>query len=393
MSNDIEKRISAKYILDSSGFNSGLQGINSNLKQNKAQLDLATQGIKSFGTTSNGLKGVQAELGKQFDLQSKKVDLYKQSLEKTNTKMQENISRRDKLKTSLDMEKAKLEAVVKQYGTNSEVATNLKGKIAILSEEYNKKSKAVENNAKSMNNSTVNMNKAQIEMVKTEGKLKSLSKEILENDSKWLKVSSSMDKYGDKLQTAGHKISGAGDKVLTATAPLIIAGIASGKFAREYETALAKVSTISDDTQVPIAELGNQMIQLSNDTGIAVGDITNASYEALSAGQNTSDAVNFVANATKLAKAGFAETEGTIDLLTTVLNSYGIEASEVGRVSDILIDTQNRGKVTVKELSAEMGKIIPTAKASGVSYRATWYWICNNDFKRYKVSRKYNIYE
>ena len=76
--------------------------------------------------------------------------------------------------------------------------------------------------------------------------------------------------------------------------------------------------------------------------------------------------VNFVANSTKLAKAGFAESSQSLDILTTIMNSYGLEAEKVGEVSDILIQIQNKGKTTVADLSANMGKAIPTAKANKV---------------------------
>ena len=79
------------------------------------------------------------------------------------------------------------------------------------------------------------------------------------------------------------------------------------------------------------------------------------------------DAVNFVTNSTKLAKAGFAESSQTLDVLTTVLNAYGMSADKVSTVSDMLVQTQNKGKVTVGELASSMGKIIPTANASNVS--------------------------
>lgn len=77
--------------------------------------------------------------------------------------------------------------------------------------------------------------------------------------------------------------------------------------------------------------------------------------------------MNFVSNSTKLARAGFADAGSALDVLTTIMNAYELEASEVGRVSDVLIQTQNLGKTTVGELSSSMGKIIPTAKANGVA--------------------------
>ena len=137
--------------------------------------------------------------------------------------------------------------------------------------------------------------------------------------------------------------------------------------AQKYETAIAKVSTIADTDVVPIDQMSSEIMKLSNATGIAAGQIADDVYNAISAGQKTGDAVNFVQNSTKLAKAGFAESSQTLDVLTTILNAYGMEASKVGSVSDMLIQIQNKGKVTVGELSSVMGKIIPTANANGVA--------------------------
>ena len=139
------------------------------------------------------------------------------------------------------------------------------------------------------------------------------------------------------------------------------------KAAMDYETALAKVGTIADGTKVPMETMSKEIMALSNSTGIATTALADDVYNAISAGQDTADAVNFVTYSTKLAKAGFAESAQTLDVLTTILNAYGLEADEVGRVSDMLIQTQNKGKVTVAELSSVMGKIIPTAKSNGVA--------------------------
>lgn len=139
------------------------------------------------------------------------------------------------------------------------------------------------------------------------------------------------------------------------------------KAAQEYETAMAKVSTIADAKVVPLEEMSGQILKLSNTTGIAASQIADDVYNAISAGQKTGDAVNFVSYSTKLAKAGFAESSQTLDVLTTILNAYGMEASKVSAVSDMLVQTQNKGKVTVGELSSVMGKIIPTANANNVA--------------------------
>ena len=150
----------------------------------------------------------------------------------------------------------------------------------------------------------------------------------------------------------------------TAVAAAIYAGPVQA--AQKYEAALAKVNTIADTTQVPLEKISQEVMALSNKTGVAANALAEDVYNAISAGQKTGDAVNFVSYSTKLAKAGFAETSQTLDVLTTILNAYGMSADKVGNVSDMLIQIQNKGKVSVGELSSVMGKIIPTANAYNV---------------------------
>lgn len=169
-----------------------------------------------------------------------------------------------------------------------------------------------------------------------------------------------MQDVGSKVESVGKKFS-----KISAVTGAVLGG--STVLASNFQDSMAKVNTIADTSQVALGDLSAQILDLSNTTGIGASEIANATYDAISAGQNTADAVNFVSNATSLARAGFADTGASIDLLTTILNAYGMEASEVSRVSDILINTQNRGKTTVAELSSSMGKIIPTANSMNVS--------------------------
>lgn len=135
----------------------------------------------------------------------------------------------------------------------------------------------------------------------------------------------------------------------------------------EFQTAMAKVGTIADTNVVPLSQMQKEIINLSNALGVNASTVAEDVYNAISAGQKTSDAVAFVGKATMLAKGGFAETGQALDVLTTILNAYGMESSKTEEISNMLITTQNRGKVTVAELSSVMGKVIPTANANNVA--------------------------
>lgn len=180
-------------------------------------------------------------------------------------------------------------------------------------------------------------------------------------------LSQTLDETGEKFKNVGDKLQSVGGTLTkTITTPIVGAGTASAKLATDFETAMAKVSTIADDS-VPIEDMRKQILQLSNDTGIAASDIAEDVYSAISAGQETGDAIAFVAKSAKLAKSGFAESAESMDLMTTILNAYGLSADEATSVSDKLIQTQNKGKTTVAELASSMGRVIPTAKAANVN--------------------------
>lgn len=202
------------------------------------------------------------------------------------------------------------------------------------------------------------------EISTTENSLKNLTKEMKNFGS----VSAQqIAAAGEDVQELGGKIETVGKKVSVASAASAAALGASVKLASDYTDAVAKVGTVADLQSVPLEKLRDDMLQLSTETGRGAGEIADATYQAISASVDTADAVSFVGTSVGLAKAGFLETADAVDVLTTIINAYGLEASDAGRLSDILIQTQNDGKTTVNELSQSMGQVIPLASAYGVN--------------------------
>lgn len=204
-------------------------------------------------------------------------------------------------------------------------------------------------------------------LAKTEQDLKSYTTQLEKLNDVSGKVASKINDAGESVKKIGGKVSDAGKALAPLSGAFAGAGIASSKMSMDFEEAIAKVSTIADETEVPISELEKGIKNLSNQTGISATEIADNVYDAISAGQKTGDALAFVEKSTKLAKAGFADAGNALDVLTTIMNAYGLEAGEVGKVSDMLIQTQNAGKTTVGELASTMGRIIPTAKANNVA--------------------------
>nr|DAH09161.1 MAG TPA: minor tail protein [Caudoviricetes sp.]DAO93386.1 MAG TPA: minor tail protein [Caudoviricetes sp.] len=219
----------------------------------------------------------------------------------------------------------------------------------------------------------------QAEIVTTTNELSNLEKQARQASSvlgsQMQAAGAHIKEVGNNISELGEKVTGVGDKVsalggkmtATITMPVVAGGTAAVKEATDYSSALAKLSTIADTTQTPIDDLDSSIMALSDSTGMGAAEIAEASYQAISAGQSTKDAVGFVEQANVLARAGFTSMSTATDTLTTALNAYGLSADQVSSVSDKLITTQNLGKTTVDELGASMGKVIPTAAMYGVN--------------------------
>lgn len=175
--------------------------------------------------------------------------------------------------------------------------------------------------------------------------------------------------------TAAGKTSGKSlGSALVGSLTKVVAAAGIGKMLQSaftggtaFESAMAKVGTIADTTKVPLESLSSQVLQVSGDMHIGANEIAEAAYQAISAGQDTGNAVAFAGQASMLATAGFTSTTSVVDILTTALNAYGKGADEAGHVSDVLLTTQNLGKTSVDELAGSMGRVIPLAAAYNVS--------------------------
>lgn len=203
--------------------------------------------------------------------------------------------------------------------------------------------------------------KLQREIIETEGKLKTFNAQLKAIGNADLRA------LGEKFKKIGDQITKAGEAMSKyITAPIVGGFTASAKAALTYGDAIAKMSTIADESQVPVEQLKKQILQLSNETGKGSTELAEAAYQALSASVETKDVMGFLGDATGLAKAGFLETADAVDVLTTIINAYGYSASDANMIANQLIQTQNDGKTTVNELAQAMGQVIPTASALNI---------------------------
>lgn len=189
-------------------------------------------------------------------------------------------------------------------------------------------------------------------------------------------VGKSMEGLSKIGQTAG-KVVGTALKATAAAATALGGAVAAGTVmavnqAANYQTQLQNVATLLDGTEAQVAartaEIGKDILKVSNDTRVVTADLTDGMYQVVSAFGDSEDAVSILTTAAKAAKAGNATTTDSINLLSAVTKGYGDTSAEaVQKASDLSFITVKLGQTSFPELASSLGKVVPLASALKVS--------------------------
>lgn len=158
---------------------------------------------------------------------------------------------------------------------------------------------------------------------------------------------------------------------VAATAAVVKFGEDAAKSAAEFETQMANVSTLLDGTQEQVAkrinELSDDVLTVSNNTGVATDELSDGLYQIISAVGDSEDAITQMELAAKAAAAGGATTTDAINLLTAVTKGYGDTSGEAfQKAADLSFMTVKLGQTSFPELASSIGDVIPYASTLGV---------------------------
>jgi len=169
-------------------------------------------------------------------------------------------------------------------------------------------------------------------------------------------------KMGKNLSSMGKRMS------TMVTLPIAIAGVAITKMAMDFETQMANIFTLMDDATIHSRDWKNEVLDLSKRVPQSTDVLAKGLYDIVSAGIDAGKAMDVLEVASKSATAGLTDTAVSADAITSVLNAYGLEAEDATDVSDVLFTTIKYGKTTFAELGPQIGKVVATAAAAGVSF-------------------------
>lgn len=172
------------------------------------------------------------------------------------------------------------------------------------------------------------------------------------------------------IASAIRRMSSIVRRLMKRLAQVIIASIGlSIKAFADFEQQIAMVSTMLDkQTMDFLPEYSKELRRMSIEFGESTSTLAKGLYDILSASIPAGEALSVLEVSAKAAKAGMTDTGIAADAITTILNAYGMEAKEAGKVSNWLFAIVKKGKTTFPELAQNIGKVAATAAVVGLRF-------------------------
>jgi len=164
------------------------------------------------------------------------------------------------------------------------------------------------------------------------------------------------DKLGQAFEQIGEKAKG------------IFTG--SVNDAAGFESQINQIRAISDLSGKDIQLLSSRVKELGKEYGFAVGPTETAAIalQAVGSGfESVNESTQIAKSALALIADGTTSATNATKLLTGSLNAYGQGADQAAKFTDVYFQIQNRGVVTISELSQTLGLVTKPAAEAGVS--------------------------
>lgn len=360
-------------------YKTALKNCSAEMKVMKSELDKVTS---EFRTNANSMEALTAKgdvLNRMYETQEQKVELLRGSMKKA----QDTREAEEKTVADLRQQYYEAKAALSAYGDEVDKTSveyqEQKAQVDKLRDAVIQHQAKLDASTKSYSYYATQLNKAEVELNDLEDKLEENGRLMEEAKQSADGCATSIDRYGDAVKNAGDGTGETTSAVEVMASAMVASGVQQkvedlaaammecSEAAQEFEVSLAQVGTISDESVVSAKAIREGVLELSTDLRKDANEVAEAVYNALSAGVETADALEFTAQSSQLATAGFTDMSTSVDVLTTILNAYKLESSQTEKVASTLVKTQDLGKVTVDQLGKVIGRVIPSAAAYGVN--------------------------
>lgn len=191
------------------------------------------------------------------------------------------------------------------------------------------------------------------------------------------KTGAILGRISTKFKAWGKEIQNAGAGLLTkAVAAAVPIGLSLATY-RDFDDALRKVEARSEGTAAEMQALRDQAKELGRTTAFTAAQVGNLQANLAQMGFNRKQIKDMTGGILNLALAGGEGQDPNLDavnaaqLVSGTLRAFKMEASEAGKVADIMTEAMNKSNLTLSDMITALSYAGPIAKRFNVSLEDT----------------------
>lgn len=153
---------------------------------------------------------------------------------------------------------------------------------------------------------------------------------------------------------------------------------------RDFQQAQKDLQAITQATDADMAQLTQEIQRIAVTTKYSVVEVADAAKVIGQAGFSAVETMQVLGSTMTLAQGTMESTATTASLLTTVIKSFALQATDAAQVADIMAQAVNKSKLDIDKLNTVFNYIGPVAMNAGVSLRemsAAVMVLANNGMK------------
>lgn len=359
--------IGAKIVLDGEAdYRKAIKNINTEQKELRSEMKLAASTFSDQQNSIEALSKKNEILSKQYESQQKKVEIYSKAVENSAKKQEDAGDKVTELREALNKANEKMEAMADSADTSADalddqqkIIDELKGKLALAEEGYDKAKTATSNWQTSLNNAQTELN--------------NLGEELKDNNNYLKEAESSTDGCADSIDEYGKNVDEAKDKT-SVFADVLKAELCAEAIKQGIEALAGSIKKIAEESISVGSSFEKGMSQVAATMGMTSTEIERGSkdYETLkTAAEESGKATKYSATQAAealnyLALAGY-DANKSAETLPRVLNLAAAGGMELGYASDLVTDSMAALGLETKDLDNYIDEMAKTSQKSNTS--------------------------
>ena len=139
------------------------------------------------------------------------------------------------------------------------------------------------------------------------------------------------------------------------------------KYLIEWETAMSQIEVVGNGSKGALKSLSEGLMQVGISTGLSTQNLAEGARLWAQQGKAYSDIIPLMKTTAKLSIVTGRSVSDSVEDITSIMISFGIAASDTGRIVDSLVAIDLKYAITTDVLVAALKKVGPVAAQMGIS--------------------------